>query len=691
MKARSSGVGKSVKRAVRTRASAAPAAARKGQRPSGTIRPGISREIYRLLADSSPEWEYITNEKVQLLYTSPSVLEVTGFTPEEMLTTPDHFYAIVHPEDLPRVLAHDADTVGPADPSELEFRINHPVKGERWLEHTCHPLLDAKGRFFGRRGTIRDISKRKRAESSLAMAQTVLDRIGDMAFYVSEDGRLVFANDALCRALGYTREEMLRLSVPDLDQDGVVRHWAGFWQRVREAGHVTLEARMATKDGDSIPIEVTVHHVEFGGRGYHCGFARDITERLAAQELLRESETRFRAMAETVPDMLFTTDARGMTIYANRRTSEYGGLTPNEVLGLGWLQLIHPDDQKSVERQWRKAVRAGTAYSHEMRVRDGHGVYRWFVARAHPIRDDSGAITQWFGSCTEIDDLKRAQEQLSQVNDTQEETVRHRTAELQAANAALRAEIVERQRLEEEVLRAAEIEKRRIGQDLHDDLCQQLAAIAFLCDSVAPEVRRVSGKTAGQMRRIGDLLHRALTDARGVARGLSPLHLESRGLGAALADLANSARRSHGVRCRVTCPETLARVDLTRATHLFRIVQEAVHNAIRHGRARSIAIAVRLQRGRVRLTIRDDGRGMPLRPQRRGGLGLGSMRYRAQAMGGTFEIRSDRPRGTLVVCEAPIPARAAAPIAAGRSTVRVEARLRGASRSRSRSGAGTRA
>jgi len=643
---------------------------RRGSAARGARRTGISTEIYRLVADSSTEWEYITDDKVRLLYSSPSVEEITGFTAETMIQRAHLFYGIVHPEDLEKVLAHDTDMVGPADPSDLEFRINHPTKGERWLGHRCQPLFDERRRFIGRRGTIRDISKRKQAESSLAMAQTVLDRIGDMAFYVSDDGRLVYVNDALCRALGYTREELLRMSVPELDEDGVARHWAAFWQGVRERGNVTLETRIRGKGGRLTPIEVTIHYVEFGGRGYHCGFARDITERRAVQEALRESEVRFRAMANTVPDMLYTSDNQGLTTYVNSRTLEYSGMHQEAILGRGWLEMVHPDDRASVGRNWRRSVRAGANYHQEFRLRGEAGTYRWFVARAHPIRDAAGAITQYFGSCTEIDDLKRAQDQLREAIDTQEETVRRRTAELQAANTALRSGIAERQRLEDEVLRVAEIEKHRIGQDLHDDLCQQLAAISYLCDSVKPDLGPISRKAMSRVQRIGNLLHRALGAARGVARGLSPLHLESRGLRAALKDLAASTRQSHGVRCRVACPETLGRLDLTRATHLFRIVQEAVHNAIRHGRPRGIVIAVRQRPGGVRLTVEDDGRGLPRDVHRRGGLGLGSMRYRAQAMGGTFDIRTGRRGGAIVICEAPVPARLASRTAASRGSGR---------------------
>jgi PAS domain S-box-containing protein len=485
-------------------------------------------DIHRLVADSSPEWEYITDDRIRLIYSSPSCERMTGFTAEQLTADPESFYRIVHPADLPLVLEHDATRAGPSDPSELEFRILHPSEGERWVGHICHPLFDASGRFIGRRGTLRDITKRKEAEQSLQMVRTALDHAGEMAFFVDEDGHPIYVNNSACRALGFTREEFLRLRVREIEGGGITKNWAAYWEAIRKAGTSTFETLARTKDGSSFPVEVTVTHVEFQGRGYHCGFARDISERKAVQEQLREAQV------------------------------------------------------------------------------------------------------------------------------TLEDKVRQRTGALQAANAALRAEIAERRRLEVEVLRIAEWEQRRIGQDLHDDLCQQLAAIAYLCDSVAPQSGPMSLRARTKIRRIGVLLHRALGDARNMARGLSPINLEDRGLRAALKDLATAVRTCSGVHCRLQCDHGLFRDDATRAAHVYRIVQEAVGNAIRHGKARNIKISLRAVRRTLRLSIEDDGKGVPNRPRRSRGMGLGSMQYRAHAMGGSFEIRR-RPRGgTAVVCLLPL-------------------------------------
>jgi PAS domain S-box-containing protein len=622
--------------------------------------PAAAADVHRLVAESSPDWEYITDGKINLVYSSPSAEQVTGLTTEAMTADPSIFYKIVHPDDLPRVLQHDALLVGAADPSELEFRIIHPRRGERWVGHICRPLLDGHGRFIGRRGTLRDITKRKAAERQLQMAQAVLDHIGDMAFIVGQDGKPVYMNDSACRAVGVARDEVTTLDVRSMEAGGITTHWGAYWEEIRREGSRTFETLARSRDGRTFPVEVTVNHIEFEGRGYHCGFARDISERKATQEALAESEARFRAMANTVPDILFTNMPDGPCDYASQRYYEYTGIRAGSLDDRDFIAALHPDDRGRVEKAWKQSIRDGIPFSEEVRFRAADGTHRWFMTRSHPIQGPGGGVVKWFGSATDIDQVKRAQEQLSEAHATLEDKVRQRTSDLQAANAALRAEIAERRRLESEVVRIAEWEQRRIGQDLHDDLCQQLAAIAYLCDSVQPGVTPRARRAGTTLRRISGLLQRALAGARGLARGLSPLNLEARGLRAALKDLATAARASRGVNCRVTCPDALLRDDTTSATHVYRIVQEAVSNAVRHGKAKIVRVALRTTRRRLRVTIEDDGRGLVPRKRRSKGIGLDSMRYRAHALRGTFDIRRRPSGGTIVTCTMPLPASDAA-------------------------------
>ena len=139
-----------------------------------------------------------------------------------------------------------------------------------------------------------------------------------------------------------------------------------------------------------------------------------------------------------------------------------------------------------------------------------------------------------------------------------------------------------------------------------------------------------------------------------MARGLSPLKVEAQGLMSALKDLASATRRNHGVRCRLICARPVLVEDVARATHLYRIAQEAVHNAIQHGRARSIRIALSASDGLVRLRIEDDGRGVRRSARQAKGMGLASMTSRARSLGGRFDIRNRAEGGVSVSCEAPL-------------------------------------
>jgi PAS domain S-box-containing protein len=863
-------------------------------------------DIYRMVADNSHDWEYWSSPDGEFIYCSPSCEQVIGIPHETYMKDYLAEVPLVHPDDLPLWMAHHEEMVAsPAAHGEAEYRL---VLGGavRWIEHRCHPLFDDQGRFLGRRGSCRDITKRKQAEEALHRAQLILDRIGDMAFLNAGSDRFLYVNDAATRTFGYSREEFLGMTPRDLLADRAGFDWEAHAEEVRRRGSRTFEAMARAKDGRVFPIEVAVYVVNLEGVAHHCGFARDITDRKTAQEALRESEERFRAMAEavpsilwatrpdgrsvytnarayemtglpagsltgtswmeivhpddralmltrleqatatgeafeteyrlrsadsswrwfvaraaavrdaagqitlwigastdiddlkraesdlraseerframaeTVPGMLWATRPDGEAVYVNPRAYEISGLRPGALDGKEWLTIVHPDDRALTMERWEKAQVSGEFYETEYRLRTRDGAWRWFVARATPVRDAAGRITLWIGASTDIDDLKRAdsnlrasearfralaetvpdilftlepdghcdfvnqrayeitgepvgsllgwqwaeaihpddrlraaeevrravaagthlhmeirlrsveggyrwivsranpirdadgrivrwlgmatdvenlkrtQQALQEAHDRLEERVQARTADLEATNAALRAEIAERRRLEREVLRVSEFEQRRIGQDIHDGLCQQLAGITYLTQSLETEPCKDHRLMRSRLGKVRELLQKALADAREVAHGLSPLHLESGGLSDALRELARTTRKNHGIDCRFLCPRPVLVDDVARATHLYRIAQEAVHNSLKHGRAKTIRIGLRTANGVLRLRVEDSGRGLRKSGQVRHGLGLPSMGYRARALGGQFEIGKRPGGGVIVTCVAPL-------------------------------------
>ena len=214
-------------------------------------------------------------------------------------------------------------------------------------------------------------------------------------------------------------------------------------------------------------------------------------------------------------------------------------------------------------------------------------------------------------------------------------------------------DITERKRLEKEILEISEREQRRIGQDLHDGLCQHLAGIEMLSQVLAQKLTAKSKDGSGRATEIAKAVREGISQTRLLARGLSPVTLESEGLMSALAELALSTGKLFHVRCRFDCPEVVKFNDHAAATHLFRIAQEAVSNAIKHGKAKNIFIQLREDPGQLHLRVSDDGRGFPEKFSGGAGMGLRIMQTRIGMVGGTLTIERQPAGGTSVILGAP--------------------------------------
>ncbi|MCX6907931.1 MAG: CHASE3 domain-containing protein [Verrucomicrobia bacterium] len=207
-----------------------------------------------------------------------------------------------------------------------------------------------------------------------------------------------------------------------------------------------------------------------------------------------------------------------------------------------------------------------------------------------------------------------------------------------------------RDTLKRAVIEISEREQQRIGRDLHDGLCQQLTGIGLLSKAVKKKLVLSCAPEADEVRRVEELTTKAVGSARGIARGLCPVEVETNGLMSALEELAAHTQEVSGMECRFACPAPVLIENNVVATHLYRIAQEAVHNAMRHSEARQITIRLLATDHQIRLEIRDDGKGLPKSMPRTRGMGLDMMRYRAGAMGGSLEVGSLGLAGTVVTC-----------------------------------------
>jgi signal transduction histidine kinase len=231
---------------------------------------------------------------------------------------------------------------------------------------------------------------------------------------------------------------------------------------------------------------------------------------------------------------------------------------------------------------------------------------------------------------------------LREKQDTLEKRVWERTA-------VLASELAERKRLEKEILVISEREQQRIGRDIHDSLCQHLTGTALAEQYLLEKLTARDAPEIGDADRVVRLIEEAISMARGLAAGLSPMGTEGEGLLTALADLAAHFTAQFKVACWFTFEGPVHIRDAGVTTHLYRIAQEAVHNAIRHGRARNISIHLAKAGPLISLIISDDGCGLPNGVPPNQGMGLRNMKYRASMLGGSLTLVHDEP-GAIVTC-----------------------------------------
>ncbi len=224
-----------------------------------------------------------------------------------------------------------------------------------------------------------------------------------------------------------------------------------------------------------------------------------------------------------------------------------------------------------------------------------------------------------------------------------EDRVRQRTV-------ALTKEMAERERLEKEILEVSESEQRRIGHDLHDSLCQHLTATAVAGQVLEEKLASKSLAEAADANKIVELVEDGIALTRNLARGISPVEMEAEGLMMAFQELAANITRMSKLTCTFDCDSRVLIDDAVTATNLYRIAQEAVSNAIRHGKPKNILISLVHLGGAIVLTVEDDGTGLPETWQENQGLGTRIMAHRAAMIGASFSIEPNPTGGTFVKC-----------------------------------------
>ena len=311
-----------------------------------------------------------------------------------------------------------------------------------------------------------------------------------------------------------------------------------------------------------------------------------------------------------------------------------------------FLRMVHPGDRKSLKNFMRNAIEHTNFIDIEFRVVWTKDEIRWMRIRGNVYVDAEGCARRLMGTIHDKTERKLALDALEQARSMLEKRVHDRTLELTETNERLREEITERKMLQNEIMEVSEMEQQRIGQDLHDSICQQLGGIIFIAEALYQKIGKSDAETSDELKYIIDQLNVALKNTRDLSRGLYPVIGEGK-LFLALEELALSMEELFNTKVILDYDRPIKFNDDIVAIHLFRIVQEALNNAIRHGRATEIHIEFKRKDTDVLLRIKDNGCGFPKKPNIRG-MGLNIMRYRASIIGSSFDLESKPGKGTMI-------------------------------------------
>ncbi len=334
--------------------------------------------------------------------------------------------------------------------------------------------------------------------------------------------------------------------------------------------------------------------------------------KLIRQKLEDEAalEERFRELFENANDIVYTHDLEGRITSVNQMGERLLQRRRAEILSRNIIELIG-EEQKPAARQWLDNVLKDSAPP----------VAEWDFVSASGQRlkvEISTRLIERGGKVVEVEGIAR--------------------------------DIMERKRLEREILEISNREQRRIGHDLHDGVCQQLAGIAFMSSTLADELEEKGAGESSQAEQISLLINDVINQTRGVARGLFPVRLEENGLLSALEELASNASEMFKVNCRFVSEEPPTSVENAIAAHLYYIVLEAVGNAIKHGKAKNIVITLEPLGDRYSLRVKDDGLGFSQNDGKPAGMGIRIMQHRARVIGASLTVQSRAGSGTDITC-----------------------------------------
>ena len=508
---------------------------------------------------------------------------------------------------------------------------------------------------------LTELRRQEQSERDLAM---IVQSSANAIYGLDLRGKIVSWNPAAEKLYGYSAEEAIGQSVKRLIPRNRQTEERRIWDQTHGGKIVRNHETMCRrKDGGLVEVALTASPIRgVGGRiNGACVITHDISSSKELERQARRQTDKLENMLAIIPSAVWIAeDKKCRKMYGNAYAANLLGLPQyNNESSTPWTGQpvdlhFYRDGRRLQPRDlpMQKAAATGKDQTpEELEIELPKGGRRILLGGAVPLLDENNRVTGAIGAFNDITERKQAQEILRRTNELLEQRVRERTSDLQRANASLREEIQTRRQLQNQLVEVSEREQRRIGQDMHDGLGQHLTGVAMLADLLRNRLDQNEVPDKSNVRRLVTLLAQARSFARQLAHGLHPVANDPIGLMKSLEQLAQNVNELQKVKCHFHCERKILFRDNDKATHLFRIAQEAINNAIRHGRCKHIEVRLSEYHNAIRLEIWNDGRKwLKKKDHKRNGIGLQIMKSRCEAMNGSMEITSSRSRGTTVAC-----------------------------------------
>jgi len=586
----------------------------------------IEKRFSDLIVNSLPGIFYLINERGQFLRWNKALEEVSGYSSEEIskMSPLDFFGGVDKPliaARIQQVFSYGEVTAEAHFVTKRGGKIPYFFTGKR-IEFDGNPCLVGMGI---------DVTQRYQAEMAQSYLAAIVESSEDAVFAFNLGGFITSWNAGAERLFGYTSAEVVGrpacILIPpghsEMEEPPKILSHIGQWERATQ--YETVRTR---KDGELISVSLTVSPIkDKSGRIIGVSnIVRDITERKRAESELRESEAHFRGLADAMPQLVWTASPDGTIEYYNSRVRQFNGFTSSADGAWDWQPVVHEDDLRETVNCWEAAVRSGDIFECEHRIKLADGSFRWFLSRAMPLRNDAGEVVRWFGTATDIHDLRKTEQELRENDRRKDEFLAMLAHELRNPLAP--------------IYNATQALKRVGGPD---------PQVRQLRDMIERQVKYMS-------RLVDDLL-----DVSRITRNKITLRKENLEMLTVVGRAVETSRplidaRKHHLNVSFPHDPVLVEGDLTR---LSQVISNLLDNAAKYTEeGGNIWLSVENEGSQVVIRVKDDGVGIPphILPhvfdlftqadrtldRSQGGLGIGLtlVRRLVELHGGRVEARS---------------------------------------------------